>query len=120
VPEATHSRHTYSPTPCNDLNFFDSAHQCLMVRRWRLIGHFPILYNPLQRHHKRCKQKIEKDELRVGREIDNGDYLMTLWHHLGCWGDMDKGFGSALATWRSSRVWTPPIRTKCGKLWTSR
>jgi hypothetical protein len=25
-----------------DLNFFDSA-QCLMVRRWRLIGHFPIL-----------------------------------------------------------------------------
>jgi hypothetical protein len=20
--------------------------QCLMVRRWRLIGHFPILYNP--------------------------------------------------------------------------
>jgi hypothetical protein len=41
-----------------DLNFFDSA-QCLMVRRWRLIGHFPILYNPslsaaslstLQRH----------------------------------------------------------------------
>jgi hypothetical protein len=29
-----------------DLNFFDSA-QCLMVRRWRLIGHFPILYNPL-------------------------------------------------------------------------
>jgi hypothetical protein len=29
-----------------DLNFFDSA-QCLMVRRWRFIGHFPILYNPL-------------------------------------------------------------------------
>ena len=28
-----------------DLNFFDSA-QCLMVRRWRLIGQFPILYNP--------------------------------------------------------------------------
>jgi hypothetical protein len=28
-----------------NLNFFDSA-QCLMVRRWRLIGHFPILYNP--------------------------------------------------------------------------
>jgi hypothetical protein len=28
------------------LTFFDSAH-CLMVRRWRLIGHFPILYNPL-------------------------------------------------------------------------
>jgi hypothetical protein len=28
-----------------DLNFFDSA-LCLMVRRWRLIGHFPILYNP--------------------------------------------------------------------------
>jgi hypothetical protein len=28
-----------------DLNFFDSA-QCLMVRRWRLIGHFPILHNP--------------------------------------------------------------------------
>jgi hypothetical protein len=28
-----------------DLNFFDLA-QCLMVRRWRLIGHFPILYNP--------------------------------------------------------------------------
>jgi hypothetical protein len=27
------------------LTFFDSA-QCLMVRRWRLIGHFPILYNP--------------------------------------------------------------------------
>jgi hypothetical protein len=25
-----------------DLNFFDSA-QCLMVRRWRLIGYFPIL-----------------------------------------------------------------------------
>jgi hypothetical protein len=40
-----------------NLNFFYSA-QCLMVRRWRLIGHFPILYNPstpvcgsaLQRH----------------------------------------------------------------------
>jgi hypothetical protein len=30
-----------------DLNFFDSA-QCLMVRRWRLIGLFPILYNPLR------------------------------------------------------------------------
>jgi hypothetical protein len=29
-----------------NLNFFDSA-QCLVVRRWRLIGHFPILYNPL-------------------------------------------------------------------------
>jgi hypothetical protein len=28
-----------------NLNFFDSA-QCLWVRRWRLIGHFPILYNP--------------------------------------------------------------------------
>ena len=28
-----------------DLNFFYSA-QCLMVRRWRLIGYFPILYNP--------------------------------------------------------------------------
>ena len=28
-----------------DLNFFDSA-QCLMVRKWRLIGYFPILYNP--------------------------------------------------------------------------
>jgi hypothetical protein len=26
---------------------FDSA-QCLMVRRWRLIGYFPILYNPLR------------------------------------------------------------------------
>jgi hypothetical protein len=88
----TQSTHVLSH-PLNDLNFFDSP-QCLMVRRWRLIGHFPILYNPLQRHHKRCKQKIEKDELRVGREIDNGDYLMTLWHHLGCWGDMDKGFGS--------------------------
>jgi hypothetical protein len=35
------------PTPLNpfNLNFFDSA-QCLMVRRWRLIGYFPILYNP--------------------------------------------------------------------------
>jgi hypothetical protein len=31
--------------PFPDLNFFVSA-QCLMVRRWRLIGHFPILYNP--------------------------------------------------------------------------
>jgi hypothetical protein len=30
-----------------NLNFFDSA-QCLMVRRWRLIGHFPILYNPIE------------------------------------------------------------------------
>jgi hypothetical protein len=30
-----------------NLNFFDSA-QCLMVRRWRLIGLFPILYNPLR------------------------------------------------------------------------
>jgi hypothetical protein len=29
-----------------DLIFFDSA-QCLMVRRWRLIGYFLILYNPL-------------------------------------------------------------------------
>jgi hypothetical protein len=29
------------------LTVFDSA-QCLMVRRWRLIGHFPILYNPLR------------------------------------------------------------------------
>jgi hypothetical protein len=26
-------------------HFFDSA-QCLMARRWRLIGQFPILYNP--------------------------------------------------------------------------
>jgi hypothetical protein len=34
--------------PFPDLNFFDSA-QCLMVRRWRLIGHFPILYNPPRR-----------------------------------------------------------------------
>jgi hypothetical protein len=31
--------------PFPDLNFFYSA-QCLMVRRWRLIGHFPFLYNP--------------------------------------------------------------------------
>jgi hypothetical protein len=29
--------------------FFDSA-QCLMVRRWRLIGYFPILYNPTGSH----------------------------------------------------------------------
>jgi hypothetical protein len=33
------------PPLTRHLNFFDSA-QCLMVRRWRLIGHFPILYNP--------------------------------------------------------------------------
>jgi hypothetical protein len=31
--------------PFTDLNFFDSA-QCLMVRRWCLIGHFLILFNP--------------------------------------------------------------------------
>jgi hypothetical protein len=37
-----------------NLNFFDSA-QCLMVRRWRLIGYFPILYNP---HATRCQMII--------------------------------------------------------------
>jgi hypothetical protein len=36
---------TLPPHRVTDLNFFDSA-QCLMVRRSRLIGHFPILYNP--------------------------------------------------------------------------
>jgi hypothetical protein len=30
------------------LTFLNSA-QCLMVRRWRLIGYFPILYNPAGR-----------------------------------------------------------------------
>jgi hypothetical protein len=35
---------SHARNPFN-LNFFDSA-QCLMVRRWRLIGYFPILYNP--------------------------------------------------------------------------
>jgi hypothetical protein len=38
---------SHARNPFN-LNFFDSA-QCLMVRRWRLIGYFPILYNP-QKH----------------------------------------------------------------------
>jgi hypothetical protein len=46
-----------------DLNFFDSA-QCLMVRRWRLIGHFPILYNPPPRikHHKELKRMLNLGE----------------------------------------------------------
>jgi hypothetical protein len=35
---------SHARNPFN-LTFFDSA-QCLMVRRWRLIGYFPILYNP--------------------------------------------------------------------------
>jgi hypothetical protein len=44
--------------------FFDSA-QCLMVRRWRLIGHFPILYNPLT-----AMQKVANRDLRdFGCEI---------------------------------------------------
>jgi hypothetical protein len=46
VPVAARDSPTLIPAthPFN-LNLFDSA-QCLMVRRWRLIGHFPILYNP--------------------------------------------------------------------------
>jgi hypothetical protein len=39
VGSTSHARNPFN------LNFFDSA-QCLMVRRWRLIGCFPILYNP--------------------------------------------------------------------------
>jgi hypothetical protein len=31
------SANTHPPSPLRA--------QCLMVRRWRLIGHFPILYN---------------------------------------------------------------------------
>jgi hypothetical protein len=37
--ESSSTSHARNPF---NLNFFDSA-QCLMVRRWRLIGHFPIL-----------------------------------------------------------------------------
>ena len=40
--ESSSTSHARNPF---NLNFFDSA-QCLMVRRWRLIGCFPILYNP--------------------------------------------------------------------------
>jgi hypothetical protein len=40
--ESSSTSHARNPF---DLNLFDSA-QCLMVRRWRLIGHFPILYTP--------------------------------------------------------------------------
>jgi hypothetical protein len=40
--ESSSTSHARNPF---NLNFFDSA-QCLMVRRWRLIGYFPILYNP--------------------------------------------------------------------------
>jgi septal ring factor EnvC (AmiA/AmiB activator) len=36
VGSTSHARNPFN------LNFFDSA-QCLMVRRWRLIGYFPIL-----------------------------------------------------------------------------
>jgi hypothetical protein len=40
--ESSSTSHARNPF---NLNFFDSA-QCLMLRRWRLIGYFPILYNP--------------------------------------------------------------------------
>jgi hypothetical protein len=40
--ESSSTSHARNPF---NLNFFDSA-QCLMVRRWLLIGYFPILYNP--------------------------------------------------------------------------
>ena len=62
---------------CGVLTFFDSA-QCLMVRRWRLIGHFPILYNPravssagAHRTSRACHGAAEngrrtRDEWRVG------------------------------------------------------
>jgi hypothetical protein len=40
--ERSSTSHAWNPF---NLNFFDSA-PCLMVRRWRLIGYFPILYNP--------------------------------------------------------------------------
>jgi hypothetical protein len=39
------TQHRRSRSESVNLNFFDSA-QCLMVRRWRLIGYFPILYKP--------------------------------------------------------------------------
>jgi hypothetical protein len=37
--ESSSTSHARNPF---NLNFFDSA-QCLMVRRWRLIGYFPVL-----------------------------------------------------------------------------
>ena len=40
--ESSSTSHARNPF---NLNFFDSA-QCLVVRRWRLIGYFPIPYNP--------------------------------------------------------------------------
>jgi hypothetical protein len=43
-PQRKEARTRLTLDPFN-LNLFDSA-QCLMVRRWRLIGYFPFLYNP--------------------------------------------------------------------------
>jgi hypothetical protein len=50
--ESSSTSHARNPF---NLNFFDSA-QCLMVRRWRLIGYFPILYNPSSRSRERFLQ----------------------------------------------------------------
>jgi hypothetical protein len=54
-----------------DLNFFDSA-QCLMVRRWRLIGYFPVLYNPLG-------GACRSDEAAVGPELGGVAAALVRW-----------------------------------------
>ena len=50
-----------------NLNFFDSA-QCLMVRRWRLIGYLPILYNPPRPSH---AQPVSLSAIRLIQHLDS-------------------------------------------------
>jgi hypothetical protein len=52
--ESSSTSHARNPF---NLNFFDSA-QCLMVRRRRLIGYFPILYNPYNYMPPRWRRRI--------------------------------------------------------------
>ena len=72
------------------------------VIEWTYIRHLPCTARGATTGHltsscfffagrstcKRCKQLIENQTLRIGREMDLGDYSTTHWHHLECWRDM--------------------------------
>jgi hypothetical protein len=83
----SHARNPFNP------NFFDSA-QCLMVRRWRLIGHFPILYNP---GFGKPPRRRAQAEARLDLEVSAGRASLS---SRGLWG------GHALLLYRTLELET--------------
>jgi hypothetical protein len=97
---------SHARNPFN-LNFFDSA-QCLMVRRWRLIGYFPILYNPLPSYVPHSAAQAQRSQrwrdasgsaLRIRTPENKGTFLPSPRRR----SPLTRRPGHALGRWQKSK-----------------